>query len=241
MKVWSTFNGILFLVLGLRIFNPQKILKNKKVAVIGAADSALQAEKGEYIDSFDVVIRINKALHTWNPDHELFFGKRTDILYHSFYENEYSGGGPIDCEAFRDFGMKYLVNPDSSPKGLLTHLNFYKRKGGKERTFLLSPFIYRSLIRLFGKWKPTVGFTALYSVLNSSCKEVYISGFSFFKTSYVGGYRDHLKTKEANDLHIKKQGLHNPDLEFEIFKQLLENNKCGKIHCDRVLTSLLKP
>lgn len=240
MKILNTLNGAFLFITGIRIFDPKKVLKDKRVAIVGAADSALQTRNGEFIESYDVIIRVNKALHTWNPRHEVFLGKRTDILFHSFYENESSGGGPISFKTFRDLGMKYLVHPDSSARGLVTHLNFYKRNGKKERTFLLDPFMYRAMNSLFGKWKPTVGFAALYSVLNSPCKEVYITGFTFFKTSYAGGYRDHLKSKEANDRHIEQQGLHNPDLEFSLFKQLLERHKSGTIVCDEVLDSLLK-
>ncbi len=240
MKILNTLYGVYLFTTQLRIFDPKKVLKDKRVAIIGAADSALQNQNGDFIESFDVIIRVNKALHTWEPMHEVFLGKRTDILFHSFYENEYSGGGPINFTSFRDLGMKYLVHPDSSVKGLITHLNFYKRNGKKERTFLYEPFMYRVMRSSFGKWKPTVGFAALYSVLNSPCKEIYITGFTFFKTSYAAGYRDHLKTKEANDRHIQQQGLHNPDLEFLLFKQLLKEHKCEKIICDEVLDSLLK-
>lgn len=225
----------------LRSFKPKEIFKDKRVAVIGAAESAFRKENGKYIDSFDIVIRINKAIFTWKPCQEQFIGRKTDVVFHSFYENKHTGGGPIDLDLFKSFGVKYLVNPHHSPKGYLSHLNYYKRKQESVETHMLSRPMYKKMTDDFGRWIPTVGFAALYSVLNSPCKEVFITGFTFFRTPYTRGYRDHFYNIENNLEHIKQQGLHNIDLEFELFKILSVKNECGEVLFDEALTALLEP
>lgn len=223
----------------LQVFRPEEVLKGKRVAVFGAAASALEEENGAYIDEFDVVVRVNKALHTWRPEQQKFIGQKTDVLFHSFFENESSGGGPINLEHYGKFGLQYLVQPLNSWKGLRAQLNFYKRHLQPVESYVLSKENYRAMKKDFGEWLPTTGFAALHSVLTSPCSEIYISGFTFFKTPYVQGYRDHLLKDEANKAHIKEQGLHNPELEFELFKQLMGRTSCAKVTCDAALSGLI--
>jgi len=223
-----------------KIFHPEDVFKGKRVAVIGAADSAFEKENGDYIDSFDVIVRVNKAPHSWSPEKAKFIGRRTDILFHSFYENSDSGGGPIDFELYEQQGIKYVVNPNHNIKGLGTHLNYYKRNLNNKITYLLPRRFYEKMTVDFGKIIPTVGYSALYTVLNSKCKEVFITGFTFFKTPYANDYRDHLKDMKANENHLRKQGIHDPDLEFELFKKELNKRESGHIHMDARLLGILK-
>jgi len=223
-----------------KIFRPEDVFKGKRVAVIGAADSAFEKENGDYIDSFDVIVRVNKAPHSWSPEKAKFIGRRTDILFHSFYENSDSGGGPIDFELYEQQGIKYIINPNHNIKGLGTHLNYYKRNLNNKITYLLPRRFYEKMTVDFGKIIPTVGYSALYTVLNSKCKEVFITGFTFFKTPYANDYRDHLKDMKANENHLRKQGIHDPDLEFELFKKELNKRESGHINMDARLLGILK-
>jgi len=87
--------------------------------------------------------------------------------------------------------------------------------------------------------KPTVGFTALVSALESECEELFITGFTFFKTPYAKGYRDHLIDLGENKKHFKKQGIHDADLEYKLFKTYLKDSKCKLVTLDNKLTQIL--
>ena len=224
---------------GIRVFDPDKIFKGKRIAVIGAASSAYEKELGKYIDSFDVVIRINKALTTWRPENEVFIGTKTDILFHSFYENTQSGGGPLNFQLFEQRNVKYIVNPINNKEGWRLNYNFYKKYNVFKKTYLLSKACYCAMVQPFNGLKPTVGYAALYSILKSPFKEVYITGFTFFKTPYGKGYRDDLVDMEANKRHIKAQGIHDPDIEFREFLIMLEKNKGKSIILDDTLRAIV--
>lgn len=238
MKLIKTLKGLKMMAGGAKIFKPRNHFENKRVAVIGAADSAFEKENGEFINSFDYIIRINKAPHSLSPEKYKFVGNRTDILFHSFFELTEGGGGVIDWELYKKQGVKYVINPNNDVKGLIAHLNYYKRHFHKNTTYLLPWGFYKKITESFGKWIPTVGFSALYTVLNSGCKEVYITGFTFFKTPYAKDYRDDLKDVEKNNQFMKKQGFHNPDLELEQFIDQVEKNSETKIMMDDALTSI---
>jgi hypothetical protein len=243
MRIINSIKGLILMISSTRIFKPEEILKDKRVAIIGAADSAFECQNGDYIDNFDLIVRVNKAPHSWSPSKANYIGSRTDILFHSFYENTDSGGGPIDFELYAKQGIKYVVNPNFSIKGLRTHLTYFKRNLDKKRTFLLPRQFYKKMTANFGEVIPTVGYSALYTVLNSNCKEVFITGFTFFKTPYANDYRDHLKDMKANKGHLKSQGLHNPDLELLEFinqKRILEENSSTKIIMDDALINILE-
>lgn len=103
-------------------------------------------------------------------------------------------------------------------------------------------FFFTPSIGIISKWIPKVGFTALNIILNSKCKEAYITGFTFFKTPYTADYRSQLTSMKANQEHIKNQGLHNPDLEFKEFLCELDEIKAkdSLIILDTMLLKIIK-
>lgn len=239
MKLIKGAYAIMLMIFSLRIFKPKKEFKNKRIAIIGAADSAFFEKNGTFIDEFDIVIRINKAPHAWNQEKSEYIGSKFTYLFHSFYENNYSGGGPIDWVYFDALGIDKIINPNYSLSGLITHLNYYKRQLLFRKTYMLSNENYSVLVDELDGFVPTVGYSALAAVLQSSCKEIFITGFTFFKTPYAKDYREKLENLEVNKKHMENQGLHNADLEFEAFKIALKNSPCKNIHFDKELQKLI--
>ena len=242
MKLLQTIKGFKLMFSNTGIFHPEHHFKDKKVAVIGAADSAFEKEMGTFIDNFDYIIRINKAPHALSKEKFKHVGSRTDVLYHSFFENtDRGGGGPINWQLYEKQGVQFLVNPNNNISGLKAHLNYYKRNLSDKKTHLLPMSFAKKLRKDFGEWVPTVGYSGLYTVLNSGCKEVYITGFTFFKTPYADDYRDDLQDVKKNDQFIKNQGFHNPDLELkEFMKQLSDHeNSETNIIMDDALSSIV--
>lgn len=241
MKYYKAALGLIFFFRNVKIFNPNKVLKSKRVAIIGAADSALKHEAGEFIDSFDFVIRLNKALITYSPENTKYIGSKTDLLLHNFHENLDSGGaGPIDWETFEKFQLKYLIQAKADFGGLRNLFNYFKKYlNDEKKVYRYSINYYRKIKKMFGNFHPTKGFCALYMALKSEADEIYITGFTFFKTDYADGYRDNIKTVKANLEHIKNQGLHDPELEFQNFLKILKNSTVRKIYVDTQLYQIL--
>ena len=228
------------MLLSLRIIKIQRHLKNKRVAIVGAADSVFEEKNGDLIDSYDIVVRINKAAQVWEKKKSDYLGSKFTYLFHSFYENNYSGGGEIDFKKFECMGIEKLINPNYTTDGLITHHNFYKRHLRLIRTYILGPKISKSIRKELGGYTPTVGFAALMALLMSDCEEIYITGFTFFKTPYADGYRKEFTDLEENKKHLDKQGLHNPDLEFKAFKSQLKLTPCENVKMDKALWALIQ-
>ncbi|WP_010228306.1 glycosyltransferase family 29 protein [Gillisia marina] len=241
MNLLNSLKGLKLFLSNTKVFHLDKIVKNKSVAVIGAADSAFKKELGSYIDSFDYIIRVNRGAIKLDENKKRFVGTRTDILFHSFFEFSESGGGPIDLEILQAQNNKFLVNPNSNIRGLRIQWNYYKRNLTEIVTYYLPYILYKSITKNLNSFIPTVGFSALYTVLNSNCSKLYISGFTFFKTPYADDYRDNLKDVEKNFKFIEKQGLHNPDLELaEFLRQFNKNKNRIPIEMDPDLEDIVK-
>lgn len=233
--------GFFLMLFRIRNFNSEKIFSGKRIAIVGPADSAYDEFNGEFIDQFDYVIRINKALITWKPENEKFIGTKTDILLHSFDETDFTGGGKLDFNLFRRYKVKYIINAKNTPKNYRHIFNVYKKYLTWNKMYMLSKRTFKNCQSFFVKhsFRPTNGFRAIHMVLASNCKEVYITGFTFYKTPYAAGYRDQLMDMDINLEHMKKKGVHNPDLEYSLFLDLVKNCE-GKVVLDSRLKSIVE-
>ena len=240
IKVLKAIAGLVIMPFCIRVFRPEKVFRDKRVAVVGAASSILSSPNGEYIDTFDIVIRINKALITWNNNTDQYTGRKVDMLFHSFYENEERGGaGKLDLQLFTKRNAQFLVQPRNNTEGLRIIYNFFKKYRKFHKVYILPRVFYKFLNSKFSGLKPTIGYCALHTALMSRCNEVFITGFTFFKTPYAKGYRDNLISLEENARHIKKQGQHSPEVEFKNFQDLLKLRKSKKIIVDTDLEKIL--
>lgn len=218
-----------------------RLVKGKRVAIVGAANSAYNTGKGAYIDGFDYVVRINKApLLLKDGKGKQDIGSKTDILFHSFYENEVSGGGPIDLALYDQLGIKYLINPIPAYFGYRVTFNFYKKYLAKRPTFTLPAQPYREVQKRFGRFRPTTGFCALKTLVESDFAELYITGFTFFRTPYGDGYRNAIQDAQKARDFLNEHTVHNPDLEFEEFVRILGQNEQKNIIADPVLSQLIR-
>jgi hypothetical protein len=166
-------------------------------------------------------------------------GTKIDILFHSFFENDFSGGGPLDFNLYNQQGIRYVINPIPTYFGWRVTFNFYKKYLLSQVVYYLPAAPYNEVIGAFGKFRPTTGFCALKAAMESDFSELFITGFTFFKTAYGDGYRDALKDVNVNKKYIVDSNIHNPDIEYEQFIAMLKENSHKTIFVDRELQQIL--
>lgn len=214
--------------------------KNKRVALIGGADSVLQEKQGKYIEGFDVVVRINKGVELIDKQQD-YVGSRTDVLFHSFLDNPKEiGSSPITAELWKKHKVQHLIysrNYKVAQQGIYDVILFAKNSGGKTKFTNLPEDIYQKITDCIAPQWPTTGFTALNTIIDCQPKELYITGITFFKTPHNGLYRpegiEEFK-KHFND----NPKSHNPEKEYAYFKNLYLQNK-NKIRLDNVLDEII--
>lgn len=240
VKLYRVLRGFVLMLRFTKRFD-KGILAKKRVAIVGPASSAYNTKLGTFIDSFDYVVRVNKAPHLvdtkkWADD----IGTRTDILFHSFFENEESGGGKLDLAMYDKQGIKYIINPIAAYPGYRVIFNFYKKYFAKRAIYSLDRDWYSNLEASLDGFRPTIGICSLCAMMETDFLELYITGFTFYKTPFGEGYRDHMKDGQKALNYIKEAGLHNPEKEFEAFCNIFKKNKEKNIVLDPVLKSILE-
>jgi hypothetical protein len=239
-KIYRALYGFVLMMRFTKRFD-KSILVKKRIAIVGPASSAYNTNRGEFIDGFDYVVRINKAPHLvdtkkWAPD----IGTRTDILFHSFFENEETGGGKLDLALYDRQGVKYIINPIAAYPGYRVTFNFYKKYLSKRTVYSLDKVWYRNLVARLDGFRPTIGICGLSAIMESDFSELYITGFTFYKTPFGAGYRDHMKDGDKALAVIRAAGLHDPEKEFEAFCNIYKKHSRKNIIADDTLKSILE-
>lgn len=166
----------------------QDYLKNRRIAFIGPAPTLKGLSKGSLIDSYDIVIRMKQPIV---PDAlHIDYGKRTDVIYCNLNNVGYEK--PIETY-FGDWklhGLKWLI--------------MCRRKKNRNRALsgkIEQHFGYRRITKGFyseckakcncvGKNIPFTGTVAILDLLRMPFKELYITGFNYYKNS-IGGENGH--------------------------------------------------
>nr|WP_315170129.1 glycosyltransferase family 29 protein [uncultured Flavobacterium sp.] len=199
----------------------EKWFEDKRVAIVGGADSVLKEKLGEYIDGFDVVVRINKGVEIIATQSE-YVGKKTDVLFHCFYENDsHLGGSPITPELWKESNVKNLLFALNYKHNYYTITNFltFIKNTKKEYKFSQLPKnLYFNSVGVVQPSGPTTGFTAINTVFNCKPKELYITGITFFKTPHNTEYRNMNNEVLKKTLDINKN--HTAEVEYLYIKNL---------------------
>lgn len=160
--------------------------RGKRVAIAGSGPSILDNSPG-YIDSFDVVVRVN--------NYKLFesTGFRTDVHY-SFYGNsvrkskeELTGDGVYLCICKCPDGK--LMQSAWHAKRMKMHgvdyrYIYYMRRGFWFcETYVPTMGDFKKKFSLLGNRMPTTGFSAILDILSLAPYELYITGFDFFRSN----------------------------------------------------------
>lgn len=156
-------------------------LKDKSVIIVGPASYMEGTKRKEFIESFDIVIRLNNG---WLPKEFMVedVGSRTDIRWHSGAEWP-NTGGMWDMDKMIDHGVKYACI--QYPKNLDYFHNDIKKFEKINQKYNM-PFhnwsdleLYLSFHHYLGT-RLSVGMAAVTDIMFYDIKKLHVSGFSFY-------------------------------------------------------------
>jgi len=182
-------------------------LKGKSVALIASGGSLKGKGHGSFIDSFDVVIRLNRALPLSEDDKD-DVGTRTDILYNCLKEGD-RNGGKIDIRLWEKNGIKFISSPypmlDFSKDDIES---FIRKNNGRLRFHKFPVKLYKLLEAELGT-RPNTGFLAIIDLLFFNIKSLYVTGITFGIDGYYKEYLD-ISLKEYMKMANGKNHKQNP-------------------------------
>ncbi len=231
VKTWQQAEGFSGSPLQMDGRGFRALVSGKRVALVGPAGYLQGSEQGEWIDSFDLVVRVNRGIIE-DPQSFKDIGKRTDVLYTCMAASTHEG--PVDLDLWERVGLKAVVI-----KNTFAHR---KDKESFERQNHKIPFHYieneltSELIRKMGISNPHMGTTAIYHLLHCGVAQLYLTGFTFYQTPqhYMPAYRewDDKAVRERAQYHK-----HESRKEFEYFLSVLAGGK--RIQPDKVLSEIV--
>ena len=93
-----------------RILTLNEIVKNKTVVIVGPAQYTSKFDQADFIESFDIVVRINRSIPV--PDKlKSKIGQRTDILISNLNINDYEDEIPLMRNTIEKSGVKLVYCP----------------------------------------------------------------------------------------------------------------------------------
>jgi hypothetical protein len=164
-------------------------LKGKSVVLVGPANYLAGESQGKYIESFDVIVRLNRS-YPVAPADVVDIGSRTDIWYHNMNEN-LAQGGPVDVTQMEQTGVRFLST--HFPK----HLSYFdndirvceqKVKGSSVSFHSWSDLEQFVTLYPILNTRPNIGVGAILDLLNYDIKNLHVLGITFFQGGYLGSY-----------------------------------------------------
>ena len=221
------------------------IFAGKKIALIGPADSSMSEKKGAEIDQYDLIVRLNKGYQLLeNENNREYIGSRTDILFSRLDERDCMDSDTFDREMLQKQGLKHLFGFMRTP-GLgyyyrtVSFIEKFGKSFGKQLK-ILSVDKYRTILNSLSGSKPSVGYIALYTLMESKATEIYVTGITFYLSEYQKGYRDQTSTDEQLKKFKRREDGHDPGKELLVFKEMVKKNR-DRIRLDTFLKNHLEP
>jgi len=165
--------------------NYAKYLCGKRVVIVGPAPSVDGSAQHDFIESFDVIVRVNEALPI--PESvRCDVGSRTDILYHCMLEMR-----GRDFAALVDgWGLKFLCSAFPNTRWYVRDNLSFLHLGVRCPYRILPLLLWKRLFKALGCTTPNTGTTAICDLLSHDIKELYITGFTFYQGGYSQGYKE---------------------------------------------------
>lgn len=201
-------------------------LYHKSVIIVGPAGYLKGQGKGPWIDTFDLVVRVNHAIPIAFPED---YGSRTDILYHilSHRNPEVSGKSLIDrgeVQEWKKAGVKWLVSRHSATSRRVREvgpiINSHLPWCCMHHSF------YEGTKRAIGEKSPNTGIAAILHLLSVPIRSLNVVGFDLYASGVYPGYGDVGEGESALQINDR---WHSKNAQVEYLKKVLRRDNRLKI------------
>lgn len=195
-----------------------KYLSGKTVCIAGPGSSILETKNnGLLIDSYDVVVRLNRSLPLREDTIE-YTGQKTNVLYNSLCQEM---GNIINIPLIKS-SVEWLVCPYPYKAPFSSDIDRFVRKNQERIRFAKMDLKYYNSIENKLNTRPNTGLLAILDVLSSDIKSLHITGISFMKGGYLKSYRKDTEKEIFNRMHA--HGNHSQPPQIQLLKEMLLGN-----------------
>lgn len=219
-------------------------LNGKRVAIVGPASYLKHLDTGPFIDSFDVVVRINRGTELINA-YSNSIGRRTDILYNCLIKSP-DNGGDLNIKRYHAHGIQWVSTiPGSDINGvcksqrlhkMVSRIDVFKIK--RNFKFHIMDHKEYSMLNIQIESRANTGFAAIFDLLSHGVAELYVTGFSFYLDSFMAGYKQGCTRDEqefARQCYISERHKQKP--QWRYLKRTFNSDE--RLKADPVLMKIL--
>jgi hypothetical protein len=211
-----------------------KYIEGKCIAIVGPAHSILNSGKGEIIDKFDLVVRLNKSLPLPSKlSNDI--GTKTDIIYNSLNTSDFPGENNLNPQLYKKYGVKFVCSSYPFNHRVFHDdiMNYVLRYKFELPLKVMNDIKFKNFEKILGT-RPYTGTCAIMDILSYPIKYLYITGLDFYQTKYYSEYRR--STKESLK-HTKNSPIHQakPQLDYLKYMSLFDNRIILDNYLDRLL------
>jgi len=186
---------------------------NKTVAIIGPSSILENQNKGEEIDSYDIICKVGDMFNFKSKN----YGSRIDVLFNGCFPNH----NKIDN--YTNINLKRLICPikpcingikDVHNRDIYKHYNYLKNNLSSikfNKIGLLSCYFDNE-----AKTRATLGTFAIYFLLQQNIKKLGIYGFDWYNNDYFKEYTHQYKGSHGFAYDLEKNLLKKNLLETKI-------------------------
>ena len=201
-----------------------ELLQNKNVILVGPCKSLEQSNKGEYIDGFDVVVRVKKGYPI--PNYRIKdLGSKTNILYSNLrMDNNTNNLNKSDIETLNNEKV-ILCYPQPLIKPYNHRYQLFKKKYPEQDIVLNKDTINYLDFKKHCGFEPTIMTFAIMDLLQFGLKKLVCIGFSFREYGYLNEYKTLEQDKESFQRTYINFKSHDLEKEKDYFFNLIEKDK----------------
>lgn len=164
-------------------------VNGKTVALVGPAASTLGRKQGAFIDSHDIIVRLNLGCPV-PPNKADDLGTRTDVLYHVLFDprihrSKEHRHSPGQVWAWRAAGVRFLCTRQDPEHSRVTR---FRPKLGDILPLVTMPSEFQKPFRAHLGTNPNTGTLAIVHLLAAGARSVWVTGFDFYQSGYHVGY-----------------------------------------------------
>jgi hypothetical protein len=201
-----------------------ELLKNKKVIIVGPCKSLVNKNKGVFIDSFDIIVRIKKGYPILeNRTNDL--GSKTDLLYSNLRMDNNTNNLEKTHIIQMNNNNVLLVYPQPLVKPYLLRYNFFKKQYPKQNIVINKKYENYNNFKKICNAEPTIMTFAIMHLLQFDLESLTCIGFSFRENGYLEEYKTIEQDKESFErTYLSVYKSHNLENEKKHFFNLLKSD-----------------
>lgn len=209
--------------------NINEIVSGKRVCLTGSSKSIERNPVG-FIDSFDIVVRINQAWCS-PPEFRENVGHNMDVVYIPGKD----GWEVLSLfKSLRNVGSIQYIKHELDHQNTLDLINYYNicNTGNLE----LDIYKFQKSVGL--EKRPSCGLFAAWELLQTNLTQLYITGISFYHEVYKQG---HMWTHMGDDKKVHRTNPHHDSLADEFyFFHTLYSQQSDRILLDPTLQAIYR-